>query len=340
MSAPRIFIYTGGRAPFVPFVVVDQSVTSISASAFERNHKLLGIHIHHFVDTIETHAFCLCASLTIMLMLGVKNVDYSAFYACFGLSSVEFGRDLETIGESAFDQCNSLRNIIMPHVLRIGLRAFQDCAVTELDLPLGLEVVEGQAFGGCQSLTRVSMPLKGGMIQGGAFVGCSRLVRIDLIGGIHDFVSSLHLEEWRNTMKAEINRINEDLPLINVGEVDKTRVIQEWMQSVIDSAEHYKGEHYALLKEGMTILELAVWGAKIVEAEKERDGNNDDKSIAATSSVSLEENLLEKLKIDNDDDNDGDDEWRFRQQQRGKSLANVVIQNVIPYLMCTKLDHE
>lgn len=121
-----------------------------------------------------------------------------------------------------------------------------------------------------------------------------------------------------------------------MGEVDKTRVIQEWMQSVIDSAEHYKGEHYALLKEGMTILELAVWGAKIVEAEKERDGNNDDKSIAATSSVSLEENLSEKLKIDND----GDDEWRFRQQQRGKSLANVVIQNVIPYLMCTKLDHE
>ncbi|KAK1733649.1 leucine-rich repeat domain-containing protein [Skeletonema marinoi] len=277
-----------------------------------------------------------------MLMLGVKNVEYSAFYACFGLSSVEFGRDLETIGESAFDQCNSLRNIKMPNVLRIGLRAFQDCAVTELDLPLGLEVVEGQAFGGCQSLTRVSMPLKGGMIQGGAFVGCSRLVRIDLIGGIHDFVSSLHLEEWRNTMKAEISRINEDLPLINVGEVDKTRVIQEWMQSVLDRAEHYKGEHYALLKEGMTILELAVWGAKIVEAEKERDDNDDDKSTAATSSVSLEENLSEKLKIDNDGDNDGDDEWRwrFRQQQRGKSLANVVIHNVLPYLMCTKLDHE
>eukprot|EP00984_Skeletonema_dohrnii_P029951 scaffold20958_cov69-Skeletonema_dohrnii-CCMP3373.AAC.1 len=184
------------------------------------------------------------------------------------------------------------------------------------------------------------MPLKGGMIQGGAFVGCSRLVRIDLIGGIHDFVSSLHLEVWRNTMKAEISRINVDLPLINVGEVDKTRVIQEWMQSVLDRTEHYKGEHYALLKEGMTILELAVWRAKIVEAEaeKERDDNDDDKSTAAISSVSLEENLSEKLEIDID--NDGDNKWRFRQRQRGKSLANVVIQNVLPYLMCTKLDHD
>ena len=75
-----------------------------------------------------------------MVMLGVKNVDYSAFYACWGLSSVEFGKDLETIGESAFDQCTSLRNIKMPNVLRIGLRAFQDCAVTGWTCPWDLKL--------------------------------------------------------------------------------------------------------------------------------------------------------------------------------------------------------
>jgi len=262
-----------------------------------------------------------------MVMLGVKNVDYSAFYACWGLklrlrrkrkASVEFGKNLETIGESAFDQCTSLRNIKMPNVLRIGLRAFQDCAVTELDLPLGLEVVEGQAFGGCQSLTRVSMPLKGGMIQDGAFISCSRLVRIDLIGGIHDFVSSLHLEEWKDTMKAEIDRINQDLPLSSVRGVDKTTAIQEWMQSVLDSAEQYKVAHYAMLKECMSVLELAVWRANIVEAEKERErhiNNKKKKAVAATPSVSL--------KIDN--------EWSFRQAQRVGSIE-VVIQNVLPYI--------
>eukprot|EP00984_Skeletonema_dohrnii_P004566 scaffold1611_cov94-Skeletonema_dohrnii-CCMP3373.AAC.1 len=272
-----------------------------------------------------------------MVMLGVKNVDYSAFYACWGLSSVEFGKDLETIGESAFDQCTSLRNIKMPNVLRIGLRAFQDCALTELDLPLGLEVVEGQAFGGCQSLTRASMPLKGGMIQDGAFISCSRLVRIDLIGGIHDFVSSLHLEEWKDTMKAEINQINQDLPLssVSVRRVDKTTAIQEWMQSVLDSTEQYKVLHYAMLKECMSVLELAVWRTNIVEAEKEREiDNKKKKAVAATSSasVSLEAILSETLKIDN--------EWSFRQAQRDGSSSSieVVIQNVLPYLMCTKLD--
>ena len=68
-----------------------------------------------------------------MVMLNVKNVDYSAFYACWDLSSVEFGRYLDTVGESAFDQCNSLETVKMPFVRRIGHRAFQDTAISEFD---------------------------------------------------------------------------------------------------------------------------------------------------------------------------------------------------------------
>eukprot|EP00985_Skeletonema_marinoi_P020547 scaffold12258_cov94-Skeletonema_marinoi.AAC.4 len=136
-------------------------------------------------------------------------------------------------------------------------------------------------------------------------------------------------------MKAEIDQINQDLPLSSVRGVDKTTAIQEWIQSVLDSAEQYKVAHYAMLKECMSVLELelAVWMANIVEAEKEReiDNNNNKKkkAVAATPSVSLEEILSETLKIDN--------EWSFRQAQRGGSIE-VVIQNVLPYLMCTKLD--
>ena len=333
MSMP-VFIYTGGRAPFVPFAEVHPNVTSIAAFAFERNDYLQGIHLHDDVDTIESHAFVLCGFLPEIVMPGVKNVEYSAFYACWELSRVEFGKDLETIGESAFDQCTSLAFLKMPCVRRIGLRAFQDCAITELNLPLDLELVEGYAFAGCHSLEKVSMPLKEGLLQDGAFITCSRLVRIDLIGGVHDFVSSLHLEEWRNAANDEINRINQVLPVIDARAVDKTRAIQEWMQSVLNSMDRYKAEHYALLKECMTILELALWGAKIADAEKERD--NDNKSLAAISSVSLEETLSEKLNIDNDNN----EEWSFRQVQRGVCSADFVIQNVIPYLTCKKLDQE
>eukprot|EP00984_Skeletonema_dohrnii_P033568 scaffold30514_cov154-Skeletonema_dohrnii-CCMP3373.AAC.1 len=99
--------HTGGRAPFAPFLVVDQIVTSISASAFERNHNLLVIKLHNFdfVDTIETRAFCLCSFLSRMMMLGVKKLT-TWLSIGFGLSNVEFGRDFGNYGESAFDQCS------------------------------------------------------------------------------------------------------------------------------------------------------------------------------------------------------------------------------------------
>ncbi len=334
LTSRGTFVYTGGRAPIVQFAEVHQDVTSIAAFAFERNDYLQRIRLHNDVGRVESHAFALCGSLPQIVMLGVKNVEYSAFYACWKLYRVEFGKDLETIEESAFDQCTSLASLKMPTVRRIGLRAFQECAITELNLPLDLEVVEGYAFAGCHSLEKVSMPLKEGLLEGGAFLTCSRLVRIDLIGGVHDFVSSLHLEEWRNAAKDEINRINQVLPVIDTRATDKTTAIQEWMQSVLNSMEQYKAEHYALLKECMTILELALWGAKIAEAETERD--NDNKSLAAISAASLEETLSEKLNIDNDDN----DEWSFRQAQRGVCSADFVIEHVIPYLTCKMLDHE
>ncbi len=49
----------------------------------------------------------------------------------------------------------------------------------------------------------------------------------------------------------------------------------------------------------MTILELVVWGVEIAEAEAEGERDNDNKSLAvaaiSSASVSLEENLSEKL---------------------------------------------
>ena len=290
----HIYIYLGGRAPFVriPIAVIHPDLKTVNAYAFERNNSVRDVHFHDDVETVETHAFCLCGNIKKLSMKGVRNVDYSAFYACWDLSSVEFGTLLETVGESAFDQCNSLETVKMPVVRSIGERAFQDTAISEFDIPLGCEVVEDCAFCGCESLTKLSMPLKANMIQARAFIGCPKLVHIDLIGGVHDFVSSLHLKEWENEAKAEINRINEVLPLS--GErTDRTTPIMEWIQSVHARMVRYKREHYAVLKEAMTILELALWRVRLIDAEKDRRDNDNDPPTT-TSSASLDENLSQK----------------------------------------------
>ncbi len=62
-------------------------------------------------------------------------------------------------------------------------------------------------------------------------------------------------------MKNEIGRINQVLP--NTLAENKTEVIDVWMESVIHRIEHYKSEHYALLKNNMTQLELALWDANL-----------------------------------------------------------------------------
>ena len=67
-------------------------------------------------------------------------------------------------------------------------------------------------------------------------------------------------------MREEIDRINRDLPTTN--RYEKTSFIRRWIRSVLQRIEHYKTEHCMLLNEAMTLLELALWKAKLLD-EKE-----------------------------------------------------------------------
>ncbi len=40
------------------------------------------------------------------------------------------------------------------------------------------------------------------------------------------------------------------------------------MESILDKMDHYKAEHNRYVKEGMTLLELALWKAKLGENEE------------------------------------------------------------------------
>ena len=47
----------------------------------------------------------------------------------------------------------------------------------------------------------------------------------------------------------------------------KTEAIQQWMETVIVKIDHYTSEHYKLLKDNMTQLELALWKAQLYVEE-------------------------------------------------------------------------
>ena len=66
-------------------------------------------------------------------------------------------------------------------------------------------------------------------------------------------------------MNNEMERINRDLPNTRTDDIFsyKTLAIHQWIERVFERMEHYKSEHYTLLKEDMTLLELALWDANI-----------------------------------------------------------------------------
>ena len=107
-------------------------------------------------------------------------------------------------------------------------------------------------------------------------------------------------------MNEEIDRINQDLP--NTPADEKTAAIHHWIRSVIDRMEHYKTEHNRLLKEDMTLLELAVWMTKLDEKEED---NSNPKIQAKKAKIVVESR---------------------RNERRITSGANIVIKNVLPFL--------
>ena len=82
------------------------------------------------------------------------------------------------------------------------------------------------------------------------------------------------------------------------------------MESVIRQIVHYKTQHKELLKDATTLLELALWKAKMDEKEED----------------SLGEVKAKKIKLDMQSE---------RRYLRITSGANIVIKNVLTYLELT-----
>jgi hypothetical protein len=304
LNGDGIFVYTGGRAPRdVRRAKIDESIDTIPANAFRDCEQLIEVEGHKKIKKIERSALNGCRSLRrVMNMNGIVEIEKYAFFDCNALRDVDFDK-LEIIGYGAFMYCRSLRSINLPSIRRVGDSAFRGCtALTDAVFGEDLERIEGNAFYK-SFLRRIAIPLKDNMIVWeDGFVTCRNLSNVDVVGVIHETISSLHMESWKDTMKEEIDRINQTLPGIPASE--KTKAIQQWIRSVIGRMEHYKTEHRLLVKEASTLLELALWKANLDENDVDLEG------VRATR---------RKVK-------------RARKERCITSGAGIIIKNVLPFL--------
>eukprot|EP00986_Skeletonema_menzelii_P019861 scaffold29433_cov223-Skeletonema_menzelii.AAC.2 len=308
-----IFIYRGGRAPqHVTHVRIDKSVDEIEKNAFKDCEHLVKVDTHDGLRKVGSMVFWGCRSLRRINLKSVVEIDEYAFCRCENLESVEFGGNLERIGNDAFMGC-SLTHLKLPSIITIGISAFWDCTrLIDIELSERLETIEAGAFGRCERLQRIAIPLKRGLIVYDSvyhdytqFDYCEQLATVDLIGGVYKTVASLHMKSWRTEMTAEINRINQVLS--NTPSDEKTNVIRQWMDSVMDKMDHYKAEHYRYIKEGITLLELALWKAKLLGEKEEYAAEGEPK----------------KAKVDTES---------ARKERRITCGADMVIKNVLPFL--------
>jgi len=307
-----VFVYLGGDQVVpqdVRHIIIDRSVKIIPARAFYERTKLISVKMHEGIKIIEIEAFYHCLFLRKIKLIGVTEVKGTAFYNCRALN-VEFGDKLEIIQSRAFWRCTSLRKIRLPSVRTIGEYAFADCdQLMKVEMP-DVERIHNYAFLRCFSLRRIAIPdnnidFDNLQQRYNQFHDCSNLATVDLVGGIHNTTSSLLLQRWTDDMNSEIHRINQVLPnMFHANE--KTAVIDQWIRTVLRLMEHYKAEHNKLLREATTVLELALWKAKLDEKE--------DCSI---------EGKAKKAKIDT---------AGARNERRITSGANIVIRSVLPFL--------
>eukprot|EP00984_Skeletonema_dohrnii_P003027 scaffold1017_cov95-Skeletonema_dohrnii-CCMP3373.AAC.1 len=272
----NVFVYMGGRAPLhITHARIDKSVEAIEENSFNGCEHLVQVETHDGIIRVGDMAFRNCESLRRINLKSVVEIGEYAFNGCVNLESVEFGDKLEIIESDAFADCISLKHLKLPSIIAIYNFAFCCCtALTDIELSSDrLETIEARAFRDCDRLERIAIPLKRDLIiyddvlnEYNQFDRCEHLVTVDLVGGAHtETVASLHLESWRTEMEEEINRINQVLP--NTPADDKTDEIQQWMDSVINKMDYFKAEHWRYVKEAVTLLELALWKAKLDEKE-------------------------------------------------------------------------
>jgi hypothetical protein len=184
MSKDDPYIYEGGRAPKVPFIIISPDVREIQDNAFNRNDVIELLVIPNAVTHMGKNALERCSKLKYLIFeegSSLRHIGEDAFYNCRMIEEMNLPASLETLGEAAFGECKRLKKVTLsPKMTAIEQDStFWDCS--SLTAAEGIDDIQsiGQwAVRDCSSLETIDVN-QSADIHGAAFIGCNaRINRI------------------------------------------------------------------------------------------------------------------------------------------------------------------
>jgi hypothetical protein len=199
-------------------LTMSYGVTNIGNYAFFDCISLAGITIPDSVTNLGLESFAICENLnSIAFGNGLTSIGDSAFRDCFSLTNVSIPNNVTSIGSGAFSVCKNLASAtIGSGVTNILDNPFQDCqslttitvdnnnpAFSSVDgalfnqsqtvlleypagrtgtyqIPNGVTLIAGGAFGACFGLTGITIPNSVTNIIGSSFANCSGLTNVTI----------------------------------------------------------------------------------------------------------------------------------------------------------------
>ena len=163
-------------------LTIPSNVSKIGYGAFSNVEGLKTIIIPGTCKIIGEKAFANNETLErVIIQDGVKEIEQFAFKDCINLRTVEMADTVTKIGDYAFFMNVKLQSInISKNVKKIAPLTFNKCSMEAIEIPNGVEAIEGGAFSGCDKLQSINFPESLKVIDPTAFQECSSLTNIDI----------------------------------------------------------------------------------------------------------------------------------------------------------------